>query len=146
MAKYLIYAVNYNTKQAFAKSREPREFIKYNETNMREAYFCDLARITNTHFWIPLSIKIKLFNAYLYSHNWKYWKTICTKLQTFTKLQYLQYSSSEILENASFFFLRSRLDETTGVPPIPSIDNMFHCQLHSGGSLGESLNLYSNLQ
>ena len=109
MAKYLIYAVNYNTKQTFAKSREPREFIKYNETNMREAYFCDLARITNTHFWIPLSIKIKLFNAYLYSHNWKYWKTICTKLQTFTKLQYLQYSSSEILENASFFSFFSSL-------------------------------------
>ena len=39
-----------------------------------------------------------------------------------------------------FLILRSRLDETTGVPLIPAIDNIFHSQLHSGGSLGESQN------
>ena len=51
-------------------------------------------------------------------------KTICAKLQSFTEPRYLQYSSSEIVENASWiFFLRSRLDETIGVPLIPAIDN-----------------------
>ena len=52
-------------------------------------------------------------------------KTICAKLRTFTKHHYLQYSSSEIVENASWiFFLGSRLDETIGVPLIPAIDNI----------------------
>ena len=70
------------------------------------------------------------------------WENQCAKLQTFTKPHHLQQSSSEIVENAScVLFLRSRLDETFGVPLIPAIDNIFHCQLHSGGSLGKSQNL-----
>ena len=44
-------------------------------------------------------------------------QTICAKLKTFTKPYYLHYSSSEIIKNAlRFVILRSRLDETTGVP------------------------------
>ena len=34
-------------------------------------------------------------------------KTICAKLRTFTKHHYLQYSSSEIVENASWIFFSS---------------------------------------
>ena len=53
-------------------------------------------------------------------------KTICAKLRTFTKHHYLQYSSSEIVKTLpGFFFLPSRLDETTGVRPSPAIDNIW---------------------
>ena len=57
------------------------------------------------------------------------------------KRYYLQQSFTKLLKALHGFFLGSRLDETTGVPLIPANDNIFHCQLHSGGSLGESQNL-----
>ena len=50
-------------------------------------------------------------------------KIICAKLQTLTKPNHLHFPSSEIVKTLRDFFLRSRLDETTGVRLIPAIDN-----------------------
>ena len=110
--------------------------------NNTKSMCCDLANITNTHFLIHLSIQIKTFQSLTPFTQLKvlgkpYARSLRPSLNLIIYTTHLQKS----LKALCVFILRSRLDETTGVPLIPAIDNIFHCQLHSGGSLGESQNL-----
>ena len=125
MVNYLTCAVIYNTKAHISKIKGTTRLHKAQEKQYARSIFCDLAHITNTHFFIHLSIKIKTFQCI----------PLFTQLKVLGKPYARSFGPSRniIIYNThlqkslktlrGFFFLRSRLDETTVGPLIPAIDN-----------------------
>ena len=91
-------------KQTFAKSREPRDFIKHKiKTICAKHILRSSSHYKHSLFNTPLN-QNQNFSMHTSIHATEsIGNTICAKLQTFTKPHYWQYSSSEIVKNASCF-------------------------------------------